>query len=159
VLIVVVVVPVFAQRIDDTKVAKGVVSCEKRNWPYSDPVCDGYALAMAHQFYQEHPEYFEPAKTAPVVAPLPKTAEATVDWTVPIAQVAAWREQASFTDMITRDGHYVATLDDPNNEWRCGILENGQDPSALTIVCIKSAKPMNDERVKPAQPPVSTEKK
>ena len=47
------------QTLVDAHTAKGVVSCEKRNWPFKDPVCDGYALAMAHQFYQEHPEYFE----------------------------------------------------------------------------------------------------
>lgn len=50
------------QTLVDAHIAKGVVSCEKRNWPFKDPVCDGYALAMAHQFYQEHPEYFDPAQ-------------------------------------------------------------------------------------------------
>jgi len=51
--------PVLGQTFD-AKTAKGVVSCEKRNWPYSDPACDGYALAMAHQYFHEHLEYFEP---------------------------------------------------------------------------------------------------
>jgi hypothetical protein len=37
--------------------AKGIRSCEKRAWP-TNPTCEGYALAMAHWYYLEHPDLF-----------------------------------------------------------------------------------------------------
>lgn len=44
-----------------------VRSCEKREWPVSDPVCHGYALSMAHDYYLEHPDLYEAEqKTAPI---------------------------------------------------------------------------------------------
>lgn len=39
---------------------RGVQSCEKRNWPVSDPICHGYALSLAHWFVIDHPEFFGP---------------------------------------------------------------------------------------------------
>ncbi len=55
-------------QVTDSKVNKKVRSCEKRNWPVDDSVCHGYALAMAHEYYVEHPDFF--AAPAPVKVPL-----------------------------------------------------------------------------------------
>lgn len=52
----------------DSKVNKKVRSCEKRNWPVDDSVCHGYALAMAHEYYVEHPDFFAAPKP-PVTQP------------------------------------------------------------------------------------------
>ena len=37
-----------------------VQSCEKRNWPVTDPACEGAALGLAHDYVQDHPEWFGP---------------------------------------------------------------------------------------------------
>lgn len=68
VLMLLMTVGVRAQTLVDAHTAKGVVSCEKLNWPYKDPNCAGYALAMAHEFFMEHREYFEPAAPKPDAA-------------------------------------------------------------------------------------------
>lgn len=40
------------------RIKERVRSCEERQWPVTDPICHGYALSMAHDYYQEHPELY-----------------------------------------------------------------------------------------------------
>ena len=41
---------------------------------------------------------------------------------------------ATATEKVTADGHYIFTVDDPNDEYRCyGTVNN----DTLTIICIK----------------------
>ena len=43
-------------------------------------------------------------------------------------------QHASATEKVTSDGHYIFTVDDPNNEYRCyGTVNN----DTLTIFCVK----------------------
>jgi hypothetical protein len=54
------------------------------------------------------------------------------------------------TDKITKHGHYVFTVDDPNNEWRCQVVSvdtQRWSASAFTIVCVKPHT-VTDEREK-----------
>jgi hypothetical protein len=60
----------------------------------------------------------------------------------------------SWSDKITKEGHYVATMDDPNNEYRCDITsyveENphnayGSAVSSFTVVCTKKREPEHDK--------------
>jgi hypothetical protein len=55
---------------------------------------------------------------------------------------------ATWTDRITKDGHYHSELDDPNNEWRCFIastVEGRFEVTAFTVVCAKQRE-VKDER-------------
>lgn len=60
---------------------------------------------------------------------------------------------ATWEDKITRDGHYVATLDDPNNEFRCDVVSyvdtnpNNAFESGInsfTVVCTKKREPKKE---------------
>ena len=60
---------------------KGVRSCEKRHWPAAAPTCHGYALAMAHEYYVDHPELFDPKPVISVTGntgPAPSSLAANV---------------------------------------------------------------------------------
>jgi hypothetical protein len=43
---------------------------------------------------------------------------------------------AEVTEIVTKDGHYKWTLDDPNNEYRCQVTSVRQDDN-VTVVCLK----------------------
>jgi hypothetical protein len=76
--------------------------------------------------------------------PLPTTSTATS------SSVMVWEPQATATDKITKHGHYVFTVDDPNNEWRCQVVSVDTQrwaASAFTIVCVKPHT-VTDEREK-----------
>jgi hypothetical protein len=57
---------------------------------------------------------------------------------------------AEWSEKITKDGHFVMTFDDPNNEWRCwiGSRNNEYDPTAFTVICGKNIS-ITDERTTP----------
>lgn len=43
------------------------------------------------------------------------------------------QKYATTTEKLTADGHYIFTVDDPNNEYRCyGTMNN----STITITCV-----------------------
>jgi hypothetical protein len=61
---------------------------------------------------------------------------------------------ARWSDKITKDGHYVATMDDPNNEYRCDIASYvetnprnafGSEVTSFTVVCTKKRDPQPDK--------------
>lgn len=67
---------------------KGVRSCEKRHWPAADPTCHGYALAMAHEYYVDHPELFDP-KPEPTIFWGPLTANVVATPAIPTANLGS----------------------------------------------------------------------
>jgi len=90
-------------------------------------------------------------KTAPPVKPTLSTI--TDPGYFVTGTISIMPRYATFTDKITKDGHYVATLDDPNNEWRCSVASayNDGEPRVVTIVCVRPGRePVTDER-KPAK--------
>ena len=70
----------------------------------------------------------------------------TTTYAAPISSYATWSQK------IYKDGHYVATFDDPNNLWRCvtsGLVDSGLSEGvvAFTVTCYK-VKDIPDERTK-----------
>jgi hypothetical protein len=51
---------------------------------------------------------------------------------------------ATATEKVTSDGHYIFTVDDPNNEYRCYGTVNDD---TLTIVCVKAHEVVKDKSV------------
>jgi hypothetical protein len=50
----------------------------------------------------------------------------------------SWKEPAKMSERVTKDGHYMFTVDDPNNEWRCYLVSSmTAEPSAMQIVCAR----------------------
>lgn len=47
---------------------------------------------------------------------------------------------AEWTEKITKEGHYVAIFDDPNNEWRCypAKIDDRLDPYSFAMTCTKA---------------------
>ena len=59
--------------------------------------------------------------------------------TVYIPTTTKWPEPPTFTEYISKNGHYIATVDDPENVWRCRILLNAApQPESALIICIKN---------------------
>ena len=157
---------------------KRVRSCEKRDWPLSDPVCHGYALSMAHDYYQEHPDFYESKPVDfPEIASIkisgigslqckdnqhiegdgkseagnhcvddPKLLTSTGGKGVSLVvsgSMAILSTGLQSHEVITRDGHYTYTIDDPNNIYRCQVVSVVdphnilQDAPAFMIACYK----------------------
>lgn len=62
---------------------------------------------------------------------------------------------ATWSDKITKDGHYVATMDDPNNQFRCAVASYfdtdprntfGGDITSFTVVCTKAHEPEHETK-------------
>ena len=82
----------------------------------------------------------------PIPAPAPTFPIYTGPYTI---ATSVWPQYATFTEKIAKNGHYVATFDDPNNEWRCSIASAAplDNPQSVLIVCIRpSETPVPDER-------------
>lgn len=69
--------------------------------------------------------------------------------------VAAWPEYVSWSDRVAANGHYVATIDDPNNEFRCDVTSYvekdprnalGSEVTSFTVVCTKKREPQHDTK-------------
>jgi hypothetical protein len=60
--------------------------------------------------------------------------------------------RASYSEKVTKDGHYLVTFDDPNNEFRCHVTANTEqnrwEVGTFTIVCTRPHT-IPDERAKP----------
>ena len=59
-------------------------------------------------------------------------------------------KQARWEDKITKDGHYIGSFDDPNNEWRCDVVSyldtnTREGITSLTIVCTKKREPEHEK--------------
>jgi hypothetical protein len=77
--------------------------------------------------------------------------ESLTSWAVtaaPMHQYPAW------SDRINKNGHYIATFDDPNNEYRCDVVSYldsearnvlYSDITSLTIVCTKKREPKHED--------------
>lgn len=66
-----------------------------------------------------------------------------------ISAIPLTKPQATWSDRITKDGHYVATMDDPNNEFRCDVISYmsmafGGDVSSFTVVCTRKREPEHE---------------
>ena len=82
---------------------------------------------------------FAAAMSAQTVKPVLPVAKAVYPeyspwaWTGTTGLLAGPR-YATIAEKITSDGHYVFTLDDPNNEYRCyGTINTG----TITITCVE----------------------
>ena len=67
--------------------------------------------------------------------------QAWIDSTTITLSVPVVRSYATGSDKITRDGHYIWTFDDPNNEYRCDAAGfttfDGAGVTNVTVACIK----------------------
>ena len=73
-------------------------------------------------------------------------------YSVTYTSTSAFSSYATWTQKIDKDGHYVATFDDPNNQWRCvtsGLVDSGRSEGiiAFTVTCYK-VQDIPDERTK-----------
>jgi hypothetical protein len=63
------------------------------------------------------------------------------DTTTSHVAILANPPQATYTEKITKDGHYVVTFDDPNNEFRCYVTANSEknrwEIGTFTVVCTR----------------------